>query len=349
MGSAVDRTPTARTTARSKATTPANASSCVENSTDTTATSTNTYRRGDSGRKPDAEEGAGRKVNTDSNRTQTTRARVGVGSTRRSSRERRRQDTDPGLAGMRTPCPEDVATTGIILRAGAAEAGARASGRCHRLIFRRIRRRIFRPIFFLDNYPTHRGTRLRQIIPSRTNTWETRGGGQQRSPTDGGVGDSRAAAAAPTAASGHASCHVYLCYCNSFFSGSRRSSSQRSSPAALHRTKCENWREGSALFGDRRTTPSTPPDSPPQGSVLPLRKRNECSCRGTDLVSWGAETSSMRGWGAWRRAKVHRHTTPRTGGRAGAAIGRLGRRGGECRSGLCRASPRGRMSTQVFC
>ena len=159
MASATDRTPTAHATARGKATTPPNASLCVENSTDTTATSTNTCRRGDSGRMPDAEEGAGPKVNIDSNRTQTTRVRVGVGATRRSSRERRRQDTAPGLAGMRTPSPEDVAMTGIILRASAAEAGARASGRCHRLIFCRIRRRFFRLIYRLDNFPTHRGTR----------------------------------------------------------------------------------------------------------------------------------------------------------------------------------------------
>ena len=146
-----------------------NASSCVENSTDTTPTSMITCTRGYSGRTPDAEEGARRKVNIDSNRTQTTRVRVGVGATRRSSRERRRQDTDPGLAGMRTASPEDVATrTGTILRPGAAEAGARTSGRCHRLICR------------LDNFPTHRGTRLRQIIPTRTNTWDTRGGGQPR-------------------------------------------------------------------------------------------------------------------------------------------------------------------------
>ena len=34
--------------------------------------------------------------------------RVGVGATRRSSRERRRQDTELGLAGMQTPSPEDV-------------------------------------------------------------------------------------------------------------------------------------------------------------------------------------------------------------------------------------------------
>ena len=57
LGSATDHTPTARTTARGKATTPSNASSCVENSTDATATSTNTCRRGDSGRTPDAEGG----------------------------------------------------------------------------------------------------------------------------------------------------------------------------------------------------------------------------------------------------------------------------------------------------
>ena len=146
MGSAIDRTPTARATARGNATTPPNTSSCVENSTDTTATSTNTCRRGDLGRTPDAEERAERQVNNDSSRTPTTRVRVGVGATLWSSRERRRQDTDPGLAGMRTLSPEDMATTGIILRTGAAEAGARTSGRCHRLIFRRIRRRIFRLI-----------------------------------------------------------------------------------------------------------------------------------------------------------------------------------------------------------
>ena len=140
-----------------------------------------TCRRGDSGRTPDAEEGARRKVNIDSNRTQTTRVRVGVGVTRRSSRERRRLDTDPDLSDMRTASPEDVATrTGIILRPGAAEAGAKTSGRCHRLIFRRIRRRVFHLICRLDNFPIHRGTLLRQIIPTKTNTWDTRGGGQQR-------------------------------------------------------------------------------------------------------------------------------------------------------------------------
>ena len=179
MGNATERTPTARTTARGKATTPPNAPSCVENSTDTTMISTNTCRRGDSGRTPDAEEGAGQNVNIDSNRTQTTRVRVGVGATRRSSREHRRQDTDPGLAGLRTPIPENVATrTGVILRAGAAEAGARAS--CHRLNFRLVRRRIFRLICRLEHFPTHRGTLLRQIIPTRTNTCDTRGGGPQR-------------------------------------------------------------------------------------------------------------------------------------------------------------------------
>ena len=125
--------------------------------------------------------GAGRKENLDRNRTETTRVRVGVGATRRSSREPCRQDTDPGLAGMRSDSPEDVATrTGIILQAGAAEAGARASGRCHRLLFRRTRRRMFCLIFRLDNFPTHRGTLLRQIIPTGMNTWDTRGGGQQR-------------------------------------------------------------------------------------------------------------------------------------------------------------------------
>ena len=150
------------------------------NSTDTTVISTNTCRRGDSGRTQDAEEGAGRKVNIDSNRTQTTRVPVGVGATPRSSRESRRQDTDPGLASMQTPFPEDVATTGIILRAGAAEAGARASGRCHRLFFRRIRRRIFCLICRLDDFPMDRGTLSPQIIPTRTNTWDTQRGGHQR-------------------------------------------------------------------------------------------------------------------------------------------------------------------------
>ena len=89
----------------------------------------------------------GRKVNIGSNRTQTTRVRVGVGAIRPSSRERHnRQDTNPGLAGMRTASPEDVATrTGIILRAGAAGAGAGASGRCRRLICRLICRLGYSP------------------------------------------------------------------------------------------------------------------------------------------------------------------------------------------------------------
>ena len=55
--------------------------------------------------------------------------------------------------------------------------------------------------------------------------------------------------------------------------------------------------------------------------------RNECSCRGTDLVSWGAEKSSVQGRGAWRRGTVTRRTTSTTaGGKAGEAIGRLGGR-----------------------
>ena len=97
------------------------------------------------GTQPDAEGGAGRKVNIVSIRTKTTRVRVGVGVIRRSSRERHNhKDTDPGLAGMRTASPEDVATraTGLILRTGADGAGAGASGRCRRLICR------------LDNFPT---------------------------------------------------------------------------------------------------------------------------------------------------------------------------------------------------
>ena len=71
-------------------------------------------------------EGAGRKVYIDSNRTSTTRVRVGVGAIRRSSREGHIfKYTDPGLGGMRTASPEDVATraAGLILRAGAAGAG----------------------------------------------------------------------------------------------------------------------------------------------------------------------------------------------------------------------------------
>ena len=121
-----NRTPTARTTVKDKATSPQTPSSCAESSTDTTATSTSTCRRGDSGHtQPDAEEDAGRKVNIGSNRTKTSRVRVGVGAIRRSNRERHnRKDTDPGLAGMRTASPEDVATrpTGLILRTGAAVA-----------------------------------------------------------------------------------------------------------------------------------------------------------------------------------------------------------------------------------
>ena len=48
--------------------------------------------------------------------------------------------------------------------------------------------------------------------------------------------------------------------------------------------------------------------------------------RGMDLVSWGAEPSIVRGRGVWRREVVTRRTTPPAGGRAGAAIGRLGGR-----------------------
>ena len=76
IGSATDSTPTARYTARGKAATPRNASSCVENSTDTTATSTNTCSAEGSGLSPNAEEGAGREVNIGSICTPTTRVRV---------------------------------------------------------------------------------------------------------------------------------------------------------------------------------------------------------------------------------------------------------------------------------
>ena len=206
--------------------------------------------------------------------------------------------------GMRTASPEDVATrTGIILRAGAAGAGAGASGRCRRLICRLICR--------LDNFPTDRGTRFRgklslrqriqgilgvggssgalvtttggrvriwarglreelwrepsrrrwrevQLRPSsrRRGFFSTAAGDhrgkfklwsfrdwvrslpaaaiRRRIRYPCGFGDSPAAAAAPTPARRHASCHVYLG--NSLFSGYRRSSSERRSPAALHRT-----------------------------------------------------------------------------------------------------------------
>ena len=41
-------------------------------------------------------------------------------------------------------------------------------------------RTIFRQIFRLNHFPTERGTTSRQIIPTTTNTGDTRGGGQQR-------------------------------------------------------------------------------------------------------------------------------------------------------------------------
>ena len=74
--------------------------------------SKSTYKRGDSGHtQPDADEGAVRTATIGSNRTNTTRVRVGAEAIRRSSREGRiRKYTDPGLAGMRTASPEDVAT-----------------------------------------------------------------------------------------------------------------------------------------------------------------------------------------------------------------------------------------------
>ena len=172
MGSATDRTPTARTTARGKATTPPNASSCVENLTDTTNGNFHEHLQ-TQGLEPYAGRRGGRGAEGKYRQQpypNDSGARWSQGHPL-EQQKRRRQDTDPGLAGMRTASPEDVATrTGIILRAGAAEAGARASGRCHRLIFRRICRRMFRGIFRLDNFPTHRGTLLRQIIPTRTNT-----------------------------------------------------------------------------------------------------------------------------------------------------------------------------------
>ena len=56
-----NRTHTARTTARGKATTPRNASSCAEYSKDTSGISKSTCICGDSGHtQPDAEVGAGR-------------------------------------------------------------------------------------------------------------------------------------------------------------------------------------------------------------------------------------------------------------------------------------------------
>ena len=117
-------THTARITAKGKAITPRNASSCAESLKDTMANSKIIRKRGDSGQtQPDADEGAVRTANIGSNRTNTTRARVGAAANRRSSREGSiRTYTDPCLADMRTASPEDVATraAGLILRAGAS-------------------------------------------------------------------------------------------------------------------------------------------------------------------------------------------------------------------------------------
>ena len=107
-----NRTSTARTTSKGKATTPRNASSCAESLKDTMANSKISCKRGDSGQtQPDAEEGAVQTANIGSNRTNTTQVRVGTAAIRRSSREGHiRKYTDPGLAGMRAASPEDVAT-----------------------------------------------------------------------------------------------------------------------------------------------------------------------------------------------------------------------------------------------
>ena len=89
---------------------------------------------------------------------------VGVGDNRRNSREGHiRKYTDPGLAGMRTASPEDVATraAGLILRAGAAGAGQRASGSFRHIIPRLISRLTCR----VDDFPTDRGTHSRPTTP----------------------------------------------------------------------------------------------------------------------------------------------------------------------------------------
>ena len=83
-------------------------------------------------------------------------------------------DTTATSTSTRTASPEDMITrgSGITLRAGAAGAGAGAFGSCSRQIHRLICR--------LDNFPMDRGTLSRRIIPTTTDTWDTRGGGQQR-------------------------------------------------------------------------------------------------------------------------------------------------------------------------
>ena len=65
---------------------------------------------------------------------------------------------------------------GVILRTGAVGAVEEASGSRPRLICRLIRRQICR----VGNFATERGTHSRQTIPTATETWDTRGGGQQR-------------------------------------------------------------------------------------------------------------------------------------------------------------------------
>ena len=142
--------------------------------------SKSTYKRGDSGHtQPDADEGAVRTATIGSNRTNTTRVRVGAAAIRWNSREGHiRKYTDPGLGGMRTASPEDVATraAGLILRAGVAGAGPRASGSFRHMIPRLISSLTYR----VDDFPTDRGTRSRPTIPTALETWNTRGGGQQR-------------------------------------------------------------------------------------------------------------------------------------------------------------------------
>ena len=86
----------------------------------------------------------------------------------------------PGDSGQTRLDAEDVATraAGFILRTGAAGAEAGASG-SYRKIFHQISRLISRRICRLDNFPTGRGTLLRQVIPT-TDTGDTRDGEKQQ-------------------------------------------------------------------------------------------------------------------------------------------------------------------------
>ena len=84
----------------------------------------------------------------------------------------------PGDSGHTRLDAEDVATraAGFILRTGAAGAEQRASGSFRHIIPRLISRLTCR----VDDFRTDRGTLSRPTIPTALETWNTRGGGQQR-------------------------------------------------------------------------------------------------------------------------------------------------------------------------